>query len=108
MEPFMVDLVALVRAEPARYSIAAESLRELIPRLELENGVVDLLEYCAHTLRPKEVLDDVQDLAESLTRELGEDKTLRHWRTRRLCEHIMAAAHDDWDGQDMYESLAQT
>jgi hypothetical protein len=101
-EPFLVELVALVRSEPARLSDATAVLCGLIPRMELEDGVLDLLEYCAHALRPRELLDAIQVFADSATRELGEGRSLH---TRRLCEHVLAAAHDDWDGRDMYESL---
>lgn len=104
-EPFLIELVDLIRSQPSHRSIGIESLCALVPQIATANGIVELLEYCAHTLRPPELLAAVQAHAEAARHELESGASLMPWQTARMCEQILDAAQDDWEDREMFASL---
>jgi hypothetical protein len=106
-DPFLAKLVALIQHEPEHRSAGIAVLCALVPRMEFENGVVELLEYCAHVLRPEELLSAVDAHARAATVALEQGDSLRPWHTRRLCRQILEAAEHDWEAGDIYPSLGR-
>ena len=100
-EPWLVELVALVEAEPDHHHAGISALCGLTPMLGDPNvmGVVELLGYCVHVLRPPMLLAAVQKQAES-------GPLLRAFDNARRCERVLEAADDAWPESELYESLA--
>lgn len=108
-EPYLVALTFLIRTQAEYVEDGIAALCALIPGLDWDwqgsDGVVALLEYCVHVLRPPSLIASVREkqAAAKLALETGE--SLRPWQTARNCERVLDALKDPWLEADIYASL---
>ena len=108
-EPALLGLVTLVRSNPANHDQTEQLLVDLV--LRLTNippplGLAELLEYCVHVLDVPGVVAAAAQLRAQADAALEGDKSRRPWEVARRSEHVIEAADPDWDGREMFESLA--
>ena len=110
MEPSLVSIVRLVRANPDRHSEADHTLAGLVAQLcetPPPSGLTDLLGYCVHSLDLPEVLASARRLRRGALDELERGESRRPWEHARRWEQVIEAADRNWEARDMFESLSE-
>lgn len=103
-EPLLVQLVQLIREQPAHQALAEEELVALSRRMASTPpplGAVELLGYTVHEVE----LPGVIVALEGLRAIEGEHPIGRAWERARRVDRVLEARHRDWEDRELFASL---
>lgn len=107
-EPYLVALTFLIGSQPAYVQAGIAALCDLIPDMETMDGVIELLEFCVHVLRPPELVAAVSTVRDVAKSELAGGHVPRAWETAHKCERILDALSEPWPEGSIYTSFNQS